>query len=579
MAVFLWAVFKDIDAPFTSGGFMKAPQYAKMERIRLSDRKWPDRQITESPLWCAVDLRDGNQALPNPMTPEQKLEYFKLLVSIGFKEIEIGFPSASEDDFSFCRKLIEDNLIPDDVMISVLTQSRPHLISQTIKALKGIPRAVVHVYIATSELHMNYVFGMTEESVLKNIEDSIRQVRDESKTLTGSLIGLEFSPEEFTDTNIPFASAVCEKVIETWNPGKDEKVIINLPMTVERRLPNEYADMIEQFIRTFRCNDKAVISLHAHNDMGSAVAATTMSLMAGAQRVEGTLFGHGERTGNVDLVTIALNLSYLGIDTGLDFSRLPEIVSVVERVSGLPVHPRHPYAGELVFTAFSGSHQDAINKGFIRKDELSKRFAGWKIPYLHVDPSSLGRSFEKFIRINSQSGKGGIAFVMERDHNISLPKWVQTDFAQHVQSFADRESRELSSAEVYDIFRKTYLSKDGPLSLINYWPRPRDNDPGVVEGELHVKFFDLVFKLKAEGNGPISAFVNALREIAEIPPFVLEQYAEDSLGHSADAEAACFVKISGNGRKLPAIGVGFNPNVIQAAANAVICGINNLYGI
>lgn len=552
-------------------------QYAKMKNIKISKRSWPETKLVKSPSWCAVDLRDGNQALPDPMTPEQKLEYFKLLVAIGFKEIEIGFPSASEDDFNFCRKLIEEKLIPDDVMISVLTQSRPHLISRTIEALKGVQQAVVHVYIATSELHRQYVFGMDEATVVKTAVDAVVQVRNESRTLSGSHIGLEFSPEEFTDTDLPFAVQICERVVEAWNPVKDEKVIINLPMTVERRLPNEYADMIEEFIRTFRYGDNAVISLHAHNDMGCAVAATTLALMAGAERVEGTLFGHGERTGNVDLVTIALNLGYLGIDTGLDFSDLPGIVSVVERVSSIPVHARHPYAGELVFTAFSGSHQDAINKGFLRKDELIQNFNGWKIPYLHVDPSRLGRSFEKFIRINSQSGKGGIAFVMEQEHNIHLPKWVQSDFARHVQAYADKVARELRADEVYDIFRAEYLEKEGPLTLINYWPRPMEDNPGVVEGELHVKFFDLTFKLKGKGNGPISALANAIREIAEIPPFSLDEYAEDSRGHTADAEAACFVKIHRDDRKATAIGIGFDQNVIQAAAKAVICSLNNLY--
>ena len=390
-------------------------------------------------------------------------------------------------------------------------------------------KAVVHVYIATSELHRHYVFGMDEATVVKTAVEAVVQVRNESKTLSGSAIGLEFSPEEFTDTDLPFAVQICERVIEAWKPTRDEKVIINLPMTVERRLPNEYADMIEEFIRTFRYGDNAIISLHAHNDMGCAVAATTMALMAGATRVEGTLFGHGERTGNVDLVTIALNLGYLGIDTGLDFSDLPGIVSVVERVSSIPVHARHPYAGELVFTAFSGSHQDAINKGFLRKDELIQNFNGWKIPYLHVDPSRLGRSFEKFIRINSQSGKGGIAFVMEQEHNIHLPKWVQSDFAQHVQLYADKVARELSADEVYNIFKNEYLAKDEPLTLINYWPRPMEDNPGVVEGELHVKFFDITFKLKGKGNGPISALANAIREIAEIQPFSLDEYAEDSV--------------------------------------------------
>lgn len=556
---------------------MQKTDYAKMERIQVRERKWPAKTIDHSPTWCAVDLRDGNQALPNPMTPEQKLEYFKLLLDIGFKEIEIGFPSASEDDFSFCRKLITDNLIPDDVTISVLTQSRPHLISRTIDALEGAKKAVVHLYIATSELHRKYVFGMEEDDVIRTAVEGTKQIREESVRLNGSTIGFEFSPEEFTDTPVNFSINICERVVEAWNPSAGEKVIINLPMTVERRMPNEYADMMEEFIRTYKYNDRSVISIHAHNDMGCAVAASMMALLAGAERVEGTLLGHGERTGNLDLITFALNLSYLGIDTGLDFSALPRITETVERVTGIPVHARHPYSGELVFTAFSGSHQDAINKGFVRKDELITRFKGWKIPYLHVDPSSLGRSFEKFIRINSQSGKGGIAFIMERDYRIKMPRWVQIDFASHVQRFADEQARELTSEEIYSIFNREYIRHDGFIKLNNYWPRPSDDDPAMIDGELHVTINGVTHKVKAAGNGPISALVHAIHDIPEIPPFTLELYAEDSMGTSAEADAICFVKLNNN-KGISQIGVGCDPNVTQAAAKAVINGMNGIFG-
>jgi 2-isopropylmalate synthase len=547
--------------------------YARMETLPVQKREWPSRRLSGSPTWCAVDLRDGNQALPNPMTPEQKLEYFNLLLSIGFKEIEIGFPSASEDDFSFCRTLITENLIPDDVTISVLTQARPHLITRTIEALEGAKRAVVHLYIATSELHRKFVFGMEKEQVIETAIASTQQIRDESSKLKGS-IGLEFSPEEFTDTELDFAVSICEAVVETWKPAQGETIAINLPMTVERRMPNEYADMIEEFIRRYKYNAQSVISIHAHNDMGCAVAASMMALLAGAQRVEGTLLGHGERTGNLDLITFALNMEYLGINTGLDFANLPVIAGTVERVTGIPVHQRQPYTGELVFTAFSGSHQDAINKGLTKRQELINRFGGWKIPYLHVDPSSLGRSFEKFIRINSQSGKGGIAFIMEKEHHIRMPRWVQIDFASHVQSYADKQARELGSDELMTIFKTSYIDHVGPFKPGKFWPRPHDKDPSMIEGELHIDYRGTMHKVKAEGNGPISALVHALRNIPGVPAFSLEDYEEETMGSSAEAEGICFVRIKRDDQSKSVIGVGSDPNVIQAAVKAIINGLN-----
>jgi 2-isopropylmalate synthase len=551
--------------------------YAKMTPVIPEVREWPSRKISSSPVWCAVDLRDGNQALPNPMTPEQKLEYFKLLTDIGFKEIEVGFPSASEDDFQFCRKLIEDNLIPDDVTISVLVQARSHLIKRTIESLAGVKRAVIHLYIATSELHMKYVFGMDPSQVLSTAVESTKMIKEGvAESLKGSDIGLEFSPEEYTDTDPDFARKICEAVVTEWDPRPGEKVIINLPMTVERRMPNEYADMIEDFMRRYKCGDRSIISLHAHNDMGCAVSATMMALLAGAERVEGTLLGHGERTGNVDLITIALNLHYMGINTGLDFSRLPEIVSAIERITNIPVHARHPYAGELVFTAFSGSHQDAINKGLARKDELASRFGGWKIPYLHVDPSELGRSFEKFIRINSQSGKGGIAFILERDHNIRMPKWMHAEFAARVQKYADEKAKEVSSGELIAIFRETYFEKSGRLKLLKYWPRPSESDPSLIEGELLAELDGKQQPVKADGNGPISALAHAILKLDGIPEFTVDQYVEDSMGNTANAEAICFLNIKKTGDTTPHIGVGTDPNVMQAAAKALAGGINSL---
>ena len=554
----------------TKGSITK---YSVPGPITVENRQWPDKAITENPVWCAVDLRDGNQALPNPMTPDQKMTYFNLLCDIGFKEIEVGFPSASQDDFTFVRELIEGGHIPDDVTISVLTQARPHLIEKTIEAIQGAKNVMVHFYVATSELHRSFVFGLEPEQVIEMAVEATKMIRDGVKDFPNK-VRLEFSPEEFTDTDLDFAIDICNKVVETWQPEKDEIVVLNLPATVERRFPNEYADMIEEFRRRQKFVDNTVLSLHAHNDMGMGIASTMLSLKGGAGRVEGTLFGHGERTGNVDLVTCALNLQYLGIDTGLDFSKLPEIAQTVEDVTDIKIHPRHPYAGELVFTAFSGSHQDAIHKGYSNKDELIKHFGGWKVPYLHVDPWSLGRSFEKFIRINSQSGKGGIAYILEHEHHIKLPRWVQVDFASHVQKLADDEQKELSPADIWDVFQKTYLHSE-PVKLINYWPRPNSDNPDLIEGEVHIEFNGEKKVLTSEGNGPISAFVHALKELEGIEDFVLENFSEGTRGVTAEAEAVCFIHLDTESGK-SAIGAGFGNNIDQAAARATLSAFNRL---
>lgn len=551
-------------------------RYAKTAIIENSNRQWPANGLTSAPKFCAVDLRDGNQALPNPMTPEQKLEYFGLLVKIGFKEIEIGFPSASEDDYAFCRELIENNYIPDDVTISVLTQSRDHLIKKTIEAVAGAKNVIIHQYIATSDLHTKHVFGMDRDEVIKTAVESCAMIKEgvAAYRKAGNFVGLEFSPEEFTDTDLDFAVDVCMAVVKEWGPEDGEKVILNLPMTVERVLPNEYADMIEVFKRKNSYPENTVISVHAHNDMGCAVAATLMTLMAGADRVEGTLLGHGERTGNLDLITLALDLEYKNVDTGLDFSDLPTVVSTVEEITDMPVHPRHPYAGQLVFTAFSGSHQDAIHKGLNNRQLLAEEFGGWKIPYLHVDPGAIGRSFEKFIRINSQSGKGGVAFIMENVFHIEMPKWAQNDFANHVQLFTDKNSKEISADDIWLIFEQEYLELRGDMELVKFWPRPDDDDPGVIKGEAKLMFGGKEFILKSDGNGPISALVSALRQIDKLPDFVLDDYFEDSTGHSADAQAICFVNLVYNGKKY--VGAGMDPNTSQAAAKAVCSGLNRL---
>ena len=553
-----------------------SPKYAVPEPVEMTERTWPSRRITAAPVWCAVDLRDGNQALPDPLTPQQKKEYFDLLTRIGFKQIEIGFPSASADDFEFCRALIEEGRIPEDVTISVLTQAREPLIRRTFEALKGVEKAICHVYTATSDLHMRFVFGkdrrQTHDMALQSIA-LIRQLADQALAEDRSDIGLQFSPEEFTDSDLDFVVALCDDVVETWSPKDGESVILNLPATVERRPPNEYADMIEEFIRRQKHRDRSVISLHTHNDMGTAVASTEMSLMAGADRVEGTLLGHGERSGNVDLVTLALNLQYMGIDTGLDFSNLEQIVAEVVKLTGMGVHPRHPYAGELVFTAFSGSHQDAIHKGLTRRKELEDFFGAWKIPYLHIGPQDLGRSFEKFIRINSQSGKGGIAHVLEQDYGVRPPRELLIELSRKVQEYADKKAREVESREVWDIFTGEYM-RSAPLELVNYWPRPSAEDPSQIDGEAHVRHKGELAKLSGSGGGPISAFARAIRHLP-LPTFTLEEYEEDAIGNTADAEAIAFIRLRRE-EEGSAWGVGTGSNIDQAAVRAIVSALNRL---
>lgn len=547
-------------------------KYAQPEPVVMAGRRWPDQPIADAPIWCAVDLRDGNQALPNPLTPARKKRYYQILLDVGFKEIEIGFPSASADDFQFCRDLIEQNMVPDDVVISVLTQAREHLIRRTFEAMAGVKRAICHVYIASSDLHTRFVFGKTRAETLQTAVESVKLIRELAEALPDSEVGLEFSPEEFTDTDLDYAVALCNAVVEAWCPEPGEKVILNLPATVERRPPHHYADMIEEFNRRQAYVDSTIISLHTHNDMGGAVASCEMAIMAGAGRVEGTLFGHGERSGNVDLVTLALNLQYLGIDTGLDFSNLEALRDELIELTDMPVHPRHPYAGELVFTAFSGSHQDAIHKGLSQREELCDHFGGWKIPYLHVDPGDIGRSYERFIRINSQSGKGGVAHVLEQDHGVRLPRPLLVEFSRHVQAFADSVAREVDSSEVWEIFTRHYVRQDGPLRLVNYWPRPNAEDPTIIEGEVHVEYAAERHVLHGSGAGPIAAFVRALRQLP-IPAFTLQNYEEDAIGTTADAEAVTFIRLEdADGKSFH--GVGFGSNIDQAAVRSIVSAVN-----
>ena len=550
------------------------PKYLPPPPIELPDRRWPGRSITRSPIWCSVDLRDGNQALPNPLSPARKLEYFDLLCRMGFKHIEISFPSASQDDFDFTRRLIEQKLVPDDVFIMVLTQARDHLIERTFEALKGARRAIFHVYCASSDLHTRQVFGLSRTATKDMVVQSVQHIRALAVDHPAMDLRLEFSPEEFTDTDLSFALELCEAAFAAWGQATAEKpMILNLPATVERRPPNQYADMIEWFCRHFSHPDQVIVSAHTHNDQGMAVAATEMALLAGAQRVEGALFGHGERTGNVDLVVLANNLHSRGIDTGLDFSNLPEVAETVERLTGMSIYYRQPYAGEYVFTAFSGSHQDAIRKGINKLDEAPDKFGvGWKVPYLHIDPTDLGRRYESLIRINSQSGKGGVVWVLEHEFGLLPPKHMHAEIGAAVQLFSERVGREVTTSEVYQVFQETFVNPAGPYKLVGYWPRPDEQDPTLVHGELHFYINNQERRTVADGNGPVSAFVQGLKQLG-FGNFTVDDYHEQAVGHGADAQAVAYVPLKYDSGEV-LFGVGTGTNIDQAAVRAIVAGLN-----
>ena len=555
------------------------PKYKSPARIPIARRDWIEGELSHAPIWCSVDLRDGNQALPMPMNPEKKLEYFKLLAEIGFKEIEIAFPSASQDDFDFTRRLIEGNLIPEGVRIRVLTQMRESLIRRTVESLKGVKCATLHAYLATSDLHGRIVFGKSREELLKMAVEGTKLVRRlVEEAGMKEVIAYEFSPEEFTDSDIDFCVDVCKAVKEAWGKSSKQDFILNLPATVERRPPWHYADMIAYLIQHYPYMDETTISVHSHNDQGCAVASTEMTLLAGAERVEGTLFGHGERTGNVDIVTMALNLKSLGIDPNLDFSNLPRIVRAVEEASGIEVHQRHPYAGQLVFTAFSGSHQDAIRKGLEKRKESEELFhCGWKVPYLHIDPADVGRSYEKLIRINSQSGKGGIVYVLEHDYGIHPPKNMHAAIGAAVQSYADRKGDEIDASELITIFRENFISVKGPLELVKFTRVPNLEEAdsnSTVSVKLSILFNGEKREITGAGNGPISATVHAIRNAAKIYQFILEDFSERTTGGTADATAMAFVGIRRSSDQKLFYGAGEHPNIDQAAILALFTAIN-----
>jgi 2-isopropylmalate synthase len=548
---------------------MNPHRYRPIPSVALRDRTWPDRVPTRSPQWCSVDLRDGNQALVEPMGYVRKLRLFQTLVKIGFREIEVGFPSASQTDFDFLRRLIEEERIPDDVTIQVLTQAREGLIERTMESLAGARRAIVHLYNSTSTLQRRVVFGLGRDAIRDLAVQGTRWVKQAAGSLAGTELTFQYSPESFTGTELDFAAEVSDAVIETWQPRPGEKVILNLPATVEMSSPNLFADQIEWMHRNLRHRDQTVLSVHTHNDRGCAVAATELAMLAGAERVEGTLFGNGERTGNVDLVTVALNLYTQGIDPGLDLSDLPALVEVFEYCNSLPVPARHPYAGELVFTAFSGSHQDAIKKGL---QAMEADGAGvWEVPYLPIDPADVGRQYDPIIRINSQSGKGGVAFVLEHYHGYVLPKGLAAEFAKVVQDITDASGTELQPDIIYQAFQREYLDP-GRYELADFDVHHEGRDRCRLKASLRERGTQVF--LEAGGNGPIDAFVRGLREHAGIDIHVLD-YSEHALGDGANATAVAYVQLRAPDGATR-FGVGQDEDIVAATLEAVLSAVNGL---
>lgn len=549
-------------------------KYKPYPGVDLPGRTWPEKTIVKAPAWCSVDLRDGNQALVQPMDLQQKLDLFRLLTDVGFKEIEVGFPSASQVEFDFARTLIEDNLIPDDVTIQVLTPAREHLIKKTFKAVKGAKNVVMHLYNSTSTLQRRAVFQMSREEITSLGVEGATVIRDEAAKYSETCFRYEYSPESFTGTELDFALHICEAVMEVWEPTAGNPVIINLPSTVEMATPNVYADQIEWFCNNLKSRESALISLHAHNDRGCAVAATELALMAGGERVEGTLFGNGERTGNVDIVTLALNMFTQGINPQLDLHDIQRLITVSEQVTDIPVHVRHPYAGELVYTAFSGSHQDAINKGMKLCEEEGN--GQWEVPYLPIDPTDVGRSYESIIRINSQSGKGGVAYIMDREFGLKMPKAMHPEFGSIIQSVTDKAGRELQTGEIWDTFENEYLKRNSPyaLSRFNVVKRHIENDKqgSVAEVEAVVEVNGEEKSITALGNGPLDAFCAALKKDI-IGNFSLSRYHEHALSKSSSSKAVTYIQITmDNGVKK--WGVGIDTDIIVASIKAVLSALN-----
>ena len=551
-----------------------ARKYKPFAPINLPDRQWPSSVIDRHPIWCSVDLRDGNQALIEPMGSERKHRMFNTLVDMGFKEIELGFPAASETDYAFIRELIEEDRIPEDVTVQVLTQSRKVLIDRTFEALVGARRAIVHLYNSTSELQRRVVFGLDRAGITEIAVEGARQIAELAAARPETEWVFQYSPESFTGTELDYAVEICEAVMDVYKPTPQNRMILNLPSTVEMATPNVYADQIEWFCRNLRDRDSVIISIHPHNDRGTAVAATELAVMAGAERIEGTLFGNGERTGNVDVVTLAMNLFTQGVDPGLDISNIDELVSVSEFCTRLPVHPRHPYAGELVFTAFSGSHQDAIKKGLAARHKSNSGL--WEVPYLPLDPVDVGRSYEAVIRVNSQSGKGGIAFLLEQDYGLVLPRRLQIEFSPIVQKVADRTGKELSPADIRAVFEGEYLTQSGPYEIVDYQTLPDRRVHGQRNITATIKVNGVEREISGTGNGPVDAFLNALGQVGG-NGIRLVDYSEHAIGHGADATAAAYVEIEVNGGGA-LFGVGTDTNIVMASLRAITSAVNRAIG-
>jgi 2-isopropylmalate synthase len=550
-----------------------AAKYSPFPAVGIQDRQWPNQIIAKPPVWMSTDLRDGNQALFEPMDGERKLRMFKMLRDIGFKEIEVAFPSASQTEFNFVRTLIEDGHIPSDVTIEVLTQAREHLIRRTMESIKGARRAIVHVYNATSKPFRDVVFNMSRAEVVEMAVSGVKLIKQLAAEMPETEIQLQYSPETFTGTELDFALEICDAVTAEWGATPTNKVILNLPTTVELATPNIYADQIEWMHRNLARRDSVLISLHPHNDRGTAVAAAEMGLMAGADRVEGCLFGNGERTGNVDVVTLALNMYTQGVAPGLDFSDINAIAREFEDCTRLPIHPRHPYVGDLVFTAFSGSHQDAIKKGFAAHKAAGVANAPWNVPYLPIDPADLGRSYDSVIRVNSQSGKGGIAYLLETGYDIVMPRRLQVEFAGVVQRETDAHGGEMSAADIWQLFSRTYLDTTAPVKYIEHHLFEHGNAQGI---RLTVEVDNTTHLLTGEGNGPIDAAVHALRSVSA--GLQVRSYEERSMGSSSEAgeaKANAFMELARPGER-DCYGVGIDGSIVTASIKALVSGVNRL---
>ena len=548
---------------------MPIEKYRAYPPVPLPDRQWPNRTLDRAPSWCSVDLRDGNQALIDPMDTQRKRRLFKLLVALGFKEIEVGFPSSSQPDFDFVRLLVEEDLVPGDVTIQVLTQARDELIERTFESLVGAKRAIVHLYNSTSSLQRRVVFGLDRPGIVGIAVHGAERIKSLAPSLRGTELTFEYSPESFTGTELEFAKEICEAVLEVWEPTPERKVILNLPATVEMSTPNIYADQIEWCHRNFEGRDRFILGVHPHNDRGSAVAATELALMAGAERVEGTLFGNGERTGNVDLVTLAMNLFTQGVDPQLDLSDIDEARRVAEECSQLPVHPRHPYAGELVYTAFSGSHQDAIKKGMEAVHRSRQEF--WEVPYLPLDPHDVGRTYEAIIRVNSQSGKGGVAYIMKSDYHLDLPRRLQIEFMQVIQQITDSSGKEITPEEIWTAFQWTYLDPETPLQLVEH---ETSDHGGATALNAVINLDGRERSIAGRGNGPIAAFVDALARDCDIQLRVLD-YIEHAVGAGTDANAVAYVEATDSSGRV-AWGVGLDANILTASLKAVVSSASRL---